>query len=471
MNRRSFIQRISILGGSFALTFTGVPLKAFSSVKKISGKVQSGGKGLANVLVSDGFSIVKTDKAGKYNIDTNDKSGHVFVIIPSGYAFPVQRDIARFYHPFGATENYDFDLEKLSHNDEQHNFLIWADPQVKNQDDVDQMMATSIPDAQALLKTMNPQTPVHGIGVGDLVWDNHELFAAYDESVAKIGIPFFQCMGNHDMDYGQGGDETADVTFKKLYGPTCFSFNRGKAHYIVLDDVRYLGEDRKYDGFITQEKLDWIAKDLAFVPKDALVIICLHIPVHNGVKNNGELYNLLRDFKNVHIMSGHTHYNVNVIKDNIFEHNHGAVCGAWWTGPICSDGTPRGYGVYEVDGTNLKWYYKPTGLSKEVQLTIYVDELNRQKRLLVNVWNWDPQWKIEYIIDGKPMGAPEMQQGFDPQAVKLYKGENMPATRHFVEPTQTSHLFMAHFEPKVKKVNVVVIDRFGAKYHADWTAG
>ena len=44
----------------------------------------------------------------------------------------------------------------------------------------------------------------------------------------------------------------------------------------------------------------------------------------------------------------------NIIKNGIYEHNHGTVCGGWWTGPICEDGTPRGYGVYEVDGTTLK---------------------------------------------------------------------------------------------------------------------
>ncbi len=99
--------------------------------------------------------------------------------------------------------------------------------------------------------------------------------------------------------------------------------------------------------------------------KDQLLIINLHIPVHNAVKNNSALYALLTGYKNVHIMSGHTHYNVNKITDGIYEHNHGAVCGAWWTGPICEDGTPRGYGVYEVDGTELKWYYKSTGFGED----------------------------------------------------------------------------------------------------------
>ena len=74
------------------------------------------------------------------------------------------------------------------------------------------------------------------------------------------------------MDYNKGGDETSDDTFQQNYGPTYYSFNRGKAHYVVMDNVRYLGKDKDYDGFIQQHQLDWLQKDLAFVPKDHLLI-------------------------------------------------------------------------------------------------------------------------------------------------------------------------------------------------------
>ena len=114
-----------------------------------------------------------------------------------------------------------------------------------------------------------------------------------DSGKSQIGIPFFQALGNHDMDYRLGGDETSDKTFKENYGPTYYSFNRGKVHYIVLDDVRYLGTERNYDGFVSQAQLDWMAKDLQYVAKDALVIISLHIPINSGVKNKAEFKEFL----------------------------------------------------------------------------------------------------------------------------------------------------------------------------------
>ncbi|PWS29049.1 metallophosphoesterase [Pedobacter yonginense] len=468
MNRRSFIQKTGLL-----TTTLFVSLKSFSafslidSDNKISGQVSSKGKGIANVVVSDGFSVVQTDKKGNYTIEVNPLAKFIWISTPSGYEFTTDSFLAKHYEQLASKTTLNFELKAMKVDDHKHNFIIWADPQVKNQKDVEKMMTTSVPDTKKVISAMG-KIPVHGITVGDIVWDNHALFEDYNKAVVEMGIPFFQCLGNHDMDYRMGGDETSDKTFQEHYGPTYYSFNRGKAHYVVMDDVRYLGVERTYDGFITQAQLDWLAKDLKYVAKDALLIINLHIPVHNSVKNNKDLYALLKGFTNVHIMSGHTHYTRNVITDGIFEHNHGAVCGAWWTGPVCEDGTPRGYGVYQVNGTELKWYYQPTGLSRKEQVHIYVDELTNQKRLIANVWNWDPKWKVEYFLDGKAMGEMENQKGYDPQTVKLYKGDTLPAGRTFPEPHSTEHLFVAHFAPAVSKVKVVATDRFGESFEAEF---
>ena len=466
MNRRSFIQSLGFLTGS---AFISLHADAFSPLwaDGIKGRVTDGGKGIPNVAISDGYTVVTTNKDGIYSIRPNALATNIFLSTPSGYEFKTDYQVARQYETLGSKNAYDFKLKKLKKNDSKHNFIIWADPQVKTKKDVKQMMDTSVPDVKQLIKEMGPDALVHGVCVGDIVWDNHALFPDYNNAVAQMGIPFFQALGNHDMDYRMGGDETSDKTFKEIYGPTYYSFNRGKAHYIVLDDVRYLGTERLYDGYISEAQLAWMAQDLQHVSKDQLVIICLHIPVHNGVKNRDAFYAILEGHQNVHIMSGHTHYNVNKIQNGIYEHNHGAVCGAWWTGPICSDGTPRGYGVYEVDGTKLKWYYKATGKPKEHQVSVYMETLTNQKRFIANVWNWDPEWKVVYELDGKLMGEPEKIDGYDPLSVELYKGEKLPITRSFAEPHRTNHLFMAHFNPSVKKVKVIATDRFGEKFIAE----
>ncbi|TCC95500.1 calcineurin-like phosphoesterase C-terminal domain-containing protein [Pedobacter hiemivivus] len=464
MNRRSFIQSMGLITGG---AFISLQTNAFSKLSRgkiLIGTVSDGKRGIANVVISDGYSVVVTDSKGKYTITTDDRATNIFMSTPAGYEFKTDYSVARQYETLGSRNSYDFKLKALKRNDSKHSFIIWADPQVKSKKDVREMMDTAVPDVQQLVKSMGPDALIHGICVGDIVWDNHALFPDYNQAVADMGIPFFQALGNHDMDYRMGGDETSDKTFKEVFGPTYYSFNRGKAHYVVLDDVRYLGSERLYDGYISENQLSWLAKDLQYVAKDQLLVINLHIPVHNSVKNNAELYALLEGYKNVHIMSGHTHYNLNKITNGIYEHNHGTVCGAWWTGPICEDGTPRGYGVYEVNGTDLSWYYKSTGFDKAKQVSVYVEELTDQKRVIANVWNWDPEWKVEYFLDDKPMGALEQQKGFDPLAVQLYKGDKMPVTRSFAEPKKMDHLFMAHFSPSVKSIKVIATDRFGEKY-------
>ena len=470
MNRRAFIQRFGLITGGAFISLQTNAFDHLTRSKVISGRVLANKKGIANVVISDGYSVVTTDEKGRYKIEPHEKATNLFLSTPAGYEFKTDYQVARQHEKLGSRNNYDFNLTPLKKQDHEHHFLIWADPQVKNKGDVKQMMETSVPDVQELVKSLGKGALVHGICVGDIVWDNHALFENYNEAVAEMGIPFFQALGNHDMDYRKGGDDTSDVTFKEIYGPTYYSFNRGKAHYVVLDDVRYLGVDRNYDGYISDEQLSWLAKDLKYVSKDALLILNMHIPVHNGVKNKEELYRVLEGFTNVHIMSGHTHYNVNVNKNGVYEHNHGTVCGAWWTGPMCGDGTPRGYGFYKVNGNELSWYYKGTGLPKETQMNVYVEKLTNQMRIIANVWNYDPDWKVEYFLDDKAMGALLNQKGYDPMAVKLYKGNQLPLGRTFAEPKKTDHLFMAHFDPSVKKVRVEATDRFGRKFTEEITS-
>jgi hypothetical protein len=465
MNRRIFIQRSLILTGALTLKFKNT--FGLGKDAAITGKVTAAGKPLANVLVSDGFNIVQTGKDGSYQLTPDAKAEFVFVSVPSGHEIPHENQIARHYHKIADGGSFDFKLVPLKKNDSKHSFILWADPQVKNKKDVAQMLAQSVPDTRRTVKDLGAGELVHGIAVGDLVWDNHELFPMYNEAVAGMGIPFYQGLGNHDMDYRLGGDETSDQTFKKFYGPTYYSFNRGRAHYVMLDDVRYLGTEREYDGYITEQQLNWLQKDLKYVAKDDLLFICLHIPVYSSVKNKEDLYKLLKPFKNVHILSGHTHYNANNISDNIYEHNHGTVCGAWWTGPVCEDGTPRGYGVYQVEGNQVKWYYKAVETDKSTQMSVFVDGLTNQKRMIANVWNWDPKWKVEYWLDGQYKGELKNEHGMDPLTVKLYKGTELPNPRPFVEPRDTDHLFVAHFGPEVKKVKVLATDRFGTKYESE----
>jgi hypothetical protein len=169
---------------------------------------------------------------------------------------------------------------------------------------------------------------------------------------------------------------------------------------------------------------------------------------------------------NVHILSGHTHWNENWEKGNIMEHNHGTVCGAWWTGPVCGDGTPNGYCVYEVDGSNVSWYYKATGKPKDHQLRVYMKGAvpANPRAVMANVWNFDPKWKVEWMEDNAPKGTMTQYMGYDPLAYDLYLGPDKPLRHKGTEPNLTNHLFIAEPSESAKSITVKATDRFGKVY-------
>ncbi|MFD2570865.1 calcineurin-like phosphoesterase C-terminal domain-containing protein [Spirosoma soli] len=412
INRRDFLRQIGWSSAAVTaapVAFANAPQSTDSVVPSLTGRVHTDGKGIAGVAVTDGFTVATTDKNGNYKLTAANAAEFVYISLPAGYAFPNERGITRFFQPItpkNGSFNADFNLERLTMDDNKHHFVVWADTQIRSEKDAELLKTESSPDLQALVASYPKNALFHGIGCGDLIWDRFELFDDYKEAVSMTGVPFFNVIGNHDIDLDAQTDDYSARTFKQQFGPTYYSFNRGQIHYVVLDDVFFIGTAKKYIGYLTENQLHWLEQDLALVKPGTTVVVSLHIPTQTGhkrranlkeeelggsVSNRKQLYQLLKPYK-AHILSGHTHVNEKWEEDNVMEHVHGTVCGAWWTGPICSDGTPNGYGVYEVDGSDIRWYYKSTGKPREHQLRIY--EKGRLKdapdQIAVNVWNWDP---------------------------------------------------------------------------------
>lgn len=485
MFRREFLKSIGLVGVAIA-----APALAHSQEKskksilqqtKLSGYIKSNGKGLANVSVTDGHMVVVTDNSGYYSFFANPKARFVNFSVPSGYKIPHKESISQFYSIINInaeSHEANFDLEKSASNDEKHGFVVWADTQIQNQRDADLLLKNAALDLRDLVATY-PKEYFHGIGCGDLVWDNFSLFPDYKKALSLSGLPFFNVIGNHDMDLNARTDEGSTQTFESHFGPTYYSYNRGKIHYIVLDDVFFVGVDKKYIGYITENQLSWLEQDLQNVKSGATIVLSLHIPTYTNqhkrnkvaeemggtVTNRRRLYDLLEGYK-VHIMSGHTHFNEVIINNNITEHVHGTVCGAWWTGNICGDGTPNGYGVYEVDGEDIKWYYKATGKDKSHQMRVYSPGMQSDfpTEACINIWNYDKNWQINCFADGKAVGTPQQKTAVDPLAKETMLGKDLPLIRGWVEPNLTDHLFFIEIPPNTKTLAVKAIDGFGNKF-------
>ena len=464
------------------LIAAAIPSFAQSSLIAVEVKVSSDNQPVTNVVVSDGKNVFLTDENGITNFLT-DRT-HVFISYPSGYSFDLLPNGAvNFFRKLDllSKENkVHFELKKNPYPEEKHSFLVIADPQLQTQEEAEIFDKESI-SALILAKSEVNDSNIFGVGVGDLVFDEFHLLDNYDASLQKTGIPFFQVMGNHDIDLTAKTHEYSHYPFVDRYGPPYYSFNRGEVHYVVLSDVFFLG-NKQYYGYLDQQQLNWLEQDLSHVSKDKPLVVFLHIPSvsqvaklnpgrdpnKESVINRDALYALIKDFKEVHLMSGHVHWNEKTqIAENILEHNHGAISGAWWAADICYDGSPKGFGVYRVDRNNLSWYYQPLGMDKSYQFRVYPMDKAEGKGFLVNIWNWDPQWQVNWYENNVRVGSPERLEGYDPLALETFD-PSKPRLKHpWITAQKTGHLFYFESKNPAASLKVEVKDRFGNVFVQD----
>ncbi|USD24747.1 calcineurin-like phosphoesterase C-terminal domain-containing protein [Flagellimonas marinaquae] len=472
-NRRSFVKKLGWTAGAVSLlglypAFGWSPIIERKNPIRIKGRVATNGKGIGNVVVSDGNTTGLTNKNGYFEFLSTTHQPFVFLSMPAGYEIDqLSNGSASYFFPIDPANHKMevlFQLKPLGQSDDKHSLLLLADPQIQNEYEAAQLLEISTPDIVDTIKSLNDPNTI-GVGCGDLVFDRLDLFKDYNNAVMQMGVPFFQVVGNHDMDLGVRSDELSTSTFNKLFGPTYYSFNRGEIHYVVLDDVFFTGNNKEYIGYITENQLIWLEQDLGHIEKGSTVVVCTHIPVASGVKNKEHLYELLAPFK-VHILSGHTHRNTNYPESNRFEHVHGAVCGAWWSGPICSDGTPNGYGVYQMRGSEVTWKYKSVGESMDHQFRFYKRGSHPEfpNSCALNIWNWNPDWKICWYENGDRKSHIHKVDATDPMSIELHLGKLLPERRPWVEPAKSDHMFF--FEPgeNLDKITIEVTDNFGNTY-------
>jgi hypothetical protein len=448
---------------------------------RIRGVVRSRGKGLAHVAVTDGVSVVSTDAEGTFTLHSNSNQEFVYLSLPAGYAIPKNpTGTALFYRAIEPNANGEatvqFDLARLAVSDTKHAFFQLADPQTLDDADMMRFRRETVPDVFATSRQFDAQ-PMFGVACGDIMFDRLEYFPEYEKGVKEMTIPFFQVLGNHDVDLQARTDETSAATFRKHFGPPYYSFNRGEVHYVVMDNIFWFG---KYIGYLDQTQLDWLKADLATVERGGTVVVFMHIPLYceqhlrTGAKepsnsivvtNRELMYRILEPYR-AYVLCGHTHESEYLRDGGVEIHISGAVCGAWWTANICHDGTPNGYSVYEVNGSDLTWRYKSTGKPIDEQMKVYPKGTDPAlpEEFFANIWGADARWKVMWYEDGIRRGEMERRQGVDPEAVKLFTGPDLPRRHKWIEPIKTDHLFYAQPTAGAKEIRVEAKDGAGRVY-------
>lgn len=490
------------------------------------GKVTCEGKGLEGVVVSDGVEVVATDSEGVYQIRSDKRYGYVFVSLPSGYATGGDGFLPsihkRLMQAASAVERADFSLVRDG-DQTNHVMLVFGDMHLANRNrDLEQFGAFTKDVNDYVAR--NTGKKVYGQTLGDLTWDIYWQVNKYDlenyvTSMSDIkGIKVFQAIGNHDHSCYLQGDFASATPFSELIAPTFYSYNIGKVHYVVLDDIvadntgDYDGPDhgRNHVSKLSNDNIEWLRRDLSFVPKSTPVIISMHAPLYSdlglpSVGNSLALISALEGYQ-VHLLTGHSHKMYNVDKQDsngIFEHNSAAVCATWWwTGKnvpgvhICQDGTPGGYRVLNVNGTDVSWFYKATGSSDSYQFRTYdgnevympadtyCPKANASGKALyedyaedwlkksddnyvyVNVWDYDPSWTVSVTENGESLKCEKLSSRTDPLHILVYTAPsiNGNSKKPTFPTSKTRHIFRAQASSPNSTLEIKVTDRFGNVY-------
>ena len=495
----------------------------------VYGKVSCEGTGIQGVVVSDGIEVVKTDSKGVYQLKSKKYHGYVFISTPSGYE-PITNGILPKFHALlksGATvaERVDFQLKKVD-GQENHRMLMLGDIHLANRISETNDRAQFADFVKDVNKTISETSgKVYALTLGDMTWDLYWLvkkysFPEYLTDAAGIkGTILYHTIGNHDHSMYYMGDFDTVKEYKEYIGPTYYSFNIGKIHYVVLDNVECTNStpttddngkacyERSYDGHIVSDELTWLKKDLASVPNGTPLVVTMHIPLYDQkkdarIKEASAFESILKAYPEVHLYTAHTHtiYNTDKLSTgHVFEHNAGSICGTWWWSAketpgvhIGQDGSPGGYSIVDVTGTEFKWQYKATGAATDYQFRTYDrnqiyltnaayvpnstgtykfepsiwGKASAANEVYINVWNWDPAWTVEVTEEGTPLTVSQLLSGEkDPLHLIAYTAKRINKnSKPTFETDKTYHLFKVTASGPSTTLEIKVTDRFGNVY-------
>lgn len=477
MNRSLVLVSLFISLGFF---FRGNEAQAFSKSETehaVKGCVRDAdGNPVKQVVVTNGTDFTSTNDQGEYLLPAGtSQSRFVYISVPSEYQIPETNGISDgFYQEIGEPQsdgNYNFTLTKRVQPSTDFVYLAISDPQVINEEQLKRFCDETVPDLRQTA-TSHKGKEVYGVVLGDLVWDAMQLYTPYKTAISGLGITFFQTIGNHDhnLQYADRSN-TADLKatyaekeYEDTFGPVNYSFNAGNVHVITLKNQDYVG-NKKYTERLGKEQLDWLKNDLSYVKPGSTVFLNMHAPAFNttdggrgNIRDARDLQEILSPYK-AHVFAGHTHFYENhPVTASLYEHNIGAACGAWWAGEVNRCGAPNGYLVVQVNGDKVSWNYKATGRDDAYQFRIYApgEFLSQPKAVVVNVWDWDPSFNVEWIEDGASKGVMQQFDEEDQDYITMQKGK--------ASGYQTHHLFRAQPSDKTKELQIKVTNRFGETY-------
>lgn len=178
-------------------------------------------------------------------------------------------------------------------------------------------------------------------------------------------------------------------------------------------------------------QLEWLKKTCSYVQPGSLILLNIHAPVANRYKGAGnarnaaQLFEILKGYKYIYSpdirISTKTAWSLPIFMSITLVQP--AVPGqAMWL----NRGAPNGYLLVNVQGDDISWQYKATERPLDYQFHVYrPGEFQSQPEyLVVNLWDYDPAWTIQYDEDGiEKKGALEAFDDEDQDFITMKKGK------------------------------------------------
>tara|TARA_Y100000589_G_scaffold329507_1_gene376246 strand:- start:450 stop:1991 length:1542 start_codon:yes stop_codon:yes gene_type:complete len=456
-------------------------------------------KGLARVRVSNGRDVIMTDVRGRWHLPAGPDDT-IFVIKPRNWISPLDENgLPKFFYvhnPEGSPDGLKYaGVEPTPEDPGPINFplhrhpesspfsvILLGDPQSRNLKEVDYL-------ARDVIEPLVGSDAVFGVGLGDLVFDDLNVLPAHNMVVGQTGIPWFNVHGNHDMNFLAEGDAHSDETWQRLYGPPTYSYDWGTAHFIVIDDVVYDGNN-SYHGEFTEDVLTFIEADLKEIGKETLVVLFMHIPL-SGVRNADALLRLLADRPNVLAITAHYHMQKHEFidfpedtgrKEPLHHLINGTACGSWWKGEpdeygvphaMMQCGAPNGSMLLNITDFDYSLRFVPAKMDPAQQMHIFLpgsipagDATGTE--VVANIWAGSSKSAVRMRVDGGdwvPMTRDERPDPYYEMAVMAESMNSNPQALTMSKPRQSPHIWVAPLPAGLETgghiVEVETTDMFG----------
>ena len=242
-------------------------------------------EGLAGVAVTDGFSVVLTNRKGQYKITPNPRARFITVCTPDGYA-----NSNRFFSDV---------RERMSGQKIEGEILSRPNPGLdfglyKSEKFGKFVHMSDIEDRVYMdwIDRMKEYSETHDIDfvaiTGDICYESGLLFFAKAMTDENMGRRVVYTIGNHDLIRGSKdylGNDYGEKNFENSFGPSWYSFTASGVHFIVTPML--MGDAKP--SYSADDIKAWIQEDIKTIPDGMPIMMFNHDAAEKLIPENANV--------------------------------------------------------------------------------------------------------------------------------------------------------------------------------------